>query len=115
MPTPKQKLGRLGEELVATRCPCPRCKRERSLRRLPTNFKCADVICDFCGYLAQVKTVSRREVHSIPDTVLGAAWGVQQERMNNGIYNPLFLVLFAGPDQYACYYLAADLQSPDIF
>jgi len=29
-----------------------RCKREGTLRRLPANFKCADIICDFCGYRA---------------------------------------------------------------
>jgi hypothetical protein len=22
---------------------------------LPVNFRCADIICDFCGYLAQVR------------------------------------------------------------
>lgn len=61
--------------------------------RLPNNFKCADVICDFCGYLAQVKTARVRNVDSIPNTVLGAAWGPQKERMASAIYFPLFLVL----------------------
>jgi hypothetical protein len=51
----------------------------------------------------------------VPNTVLGAAWSVQEDRMNNGIYYPLFLVLVASPEHSACYYLAADLQSPDIF
>src|SRR5256885_15818813 len=95
MPTSRQALGRRGELLVAQSCPCPRCKRSRTLRRLPTNFKCADVICDFCGYLAQVKTVTSPNPSSIPRALLGAAWCVQKERMDAGIYFPLFIVLFA--------------------
>jgi hypothetical protein len=66
-----------------------------TLVRLPANFKCADVICDFCGYLAQVKAASTEKIGSVPKSVLGAAWGPQQERMKAGIYFPLFLVLIA--------------------
>jgi type II restriction enzyme len=58
MPTKRQILGRFGEMCVAKDCRCPKCKRNRTLKRLPNNFKCADVICDFCGYLAQVKAVT---------------------------------------------------------
>jgi hypothetical protein len=53
MVTTKQELGALGEQQVVRHCACPRCKRERTLKTLPPNFKCADVICDFCGYLGQ--------------------------------------------------------------
>lgn len=115
MATTRQQLGAFGERVVCERSACPRCKRTKTLRRLPTNFKCADVICDFCGYLAQVKTVTTNVIDTVPNTVLGAAWNVQQERMNAGIYYPLFLVLVADPKHVACYYLAADLQSPEIF
>ncbi len=115
MATTRQQLGAFGEQLVCARSSCPRCKRPKTLKRLPTNFKCAEVICDFCGYLAQVKTVTTNAIETVPNTVLGAAWSVQEDRMNNGIYYPLFLVLVAGPKQFACYYLAADLQSPDMF
>lgn len=84
--------------------------------RLPANFKCADIICDFCGYLGQVKTASVRDVSVIPKAVLGAAWGPQKERMDAAIYFPLFLVLTAsGTKKYAIYYLAADLQMPELF
>jgi type II restriction enzyme len=48
------------------------------------------VICDFCGYLAQVKT---KALTKIPATLAGAAWIPQKERMDAGIYFPLFLVL----------------------
>lgn len=42
---------------------------------------------------------------------MGAAWGPQKERMDAGIYFPLFLVLATkGLASYAIYYLAADLQ-----
>lgn len=61
--------------------------------KLPNNFKCADVICDFCGYLAQVKTVRVRNVESVPNAVLGAVWGPKKDRMAAAIYFPLFLVL----------------------
>ena len=46
--TQHQILGDYGEVVVA-RLPCPKCKHERTLRRLTVNFRCADVICDFCG------------------------------------------------------------------
>src|ERR1043166_6132653 len=96
MATARQKLGAMGEQFVAQNCRCPRCKRKRTLKRLPTNFKCADVICDFCGFLGQVKTSSCRDVNCIPKRLLGAAWSVQSERMEAGIYFPLFLVLVSG-------------------
>jgi type II restriction enzyme len=48
----KHELGAFGESLVAKKCHCPRCKRVNSLKNLPNNFKCADVICDFCGFVA---------------------------------------------------------------
>lgn len=110
----RHELGQYGEQLVVQKCRCPRCKRSRTLRRLPPNFKCADVICDFCGYLGQVKTASVRDVNQPPARVLGAAWGPQQERMVAGIYFPLFLVLVCGRDA-AIYYLSADIQEPELF
>lgn len=115
MATPKQLLGQRGELLTITHCGCPRCKRKRSLRRLPSNFKCADIICDFCGYLAQVKTATVRDASKLPALVPGAAWNVQKERMEAGVYFPLFLVLFESPRRYSIHYLSADLQSAALF
>jgi len=114
MPTEKQKLGALGEALVAKSCDCPRCKRSRTLKRLPANFKCADVVCDFCGYLAQVKTSNVRDTGRLPRRVTGAAWRPQKERMDSGIYFPLFLVLVSGRKR-GIYYLPSDLQLPSMF
>ena len=74
MTTEKQKLGEKGELLVIKNCICPKCKRERTLKRLPQNFKCADIICDFCGYLAQVKTKSQENIDKLPASILEAAW-----------------------------------------
>jgi hypothetical protein len=113
--TRQQALGAYGENAVA-RLPCPKCKRERTLKRLPANFKCADIICDFCGYLAQVKTTESRDVESVPRTLLGAAWEPQNERMEAGIFFPLFIVVVA-PDRrgHAVFYLPADLQQPEMF
>jgi hypothetical protein len=114
MPTKHQILGLRGETQVAKHCSCPRCKRPKTLRRLPPNFKCADIICDFCGFLGQVKSVNTADLTRIPPTVLGAAWSVQKARMDAGIYFPLFLVLVCG---YKCaiYYLSADVQNPNMF
>lgn len=111
MPTAKQELGALGERLVVQHCACPKCKRFATLKTLPTNFKCADIICDFCGYLAQVKAHTCRRGLATPPTLLGAAWGPQQARMEAGIYFPLFLVLVTpGQDRFSILYLSADLQ-----
>lgn len=111
-----QQLGKLGENRVVQKCSCPSCKRVRTLKLLPTNFKCADIICDFCGYLAQVKTSRVKDVTAVPKQVLGAAWAPQEERMDAGIYFPLFLVLVSEkPRKYAIYYLSADLQVADLF
>ena len=114
MATAKQLLGARGEIMVTKKCGCPRCKRKRTLRRLPVNFKCADVICDFCGFLAQVKTMNVVRVDKIPRTCLGAAWRVQRERMKAGIYFPLFLVQVAGR-RVSIFYLSADLQRSELF
>jgi type II restriction enzyme len=116
MMTSKQKLGREGERLVATLCRCPKCKpRGRTLRALPQNFRCVDVVCDFCGYLAQVKTQATPKIDVLPRLVLGAAWGPQKARMDAGIFFPLYLVLRADSRRHAIYYLSADLQSPAMF
>jgi ribosomal protein L37AE/L43A len=113
--TARQSLGDFGE-IVVTRLPCPRCKRDRTLRLLPANFKCADVVCDFCGYLAQVKTTAQVDVETPPKRVMGAAWGPQSERMAAGIYFPLFIVVTTTDRRtYAVYYLPADLQRPEMF
>jgi hypothetical protein len=113
----KHVLGAFGEERVARDCACPRCKRTKTLVRLPPNFNCADVICDFCGYLAQVKTsTSTTDVATLPKKLLGAAWGPQKARMEAAIYFPLFLVLVHRVTRaYAIYFLSADLQVPEMF
>ena len=115
--TDKQKLGEFGERLVAQRCICPKCKKEKTLKLLPANFKCADLICDFCGYLGQVKTKNVSDTSKIPNRILGAAWEPQKSRMDAGIYFSLFLVLVNSKNQkdHAIYYLASDLQQPDTF
>ncbi len=114
MTTTKQALGEFGEIQVAKSCSCPKCKRDKTLKRLPPNFKCADLVCDFCGYLAQVKSKSVSDISVLPKQVLGAAWGPQAERMQSGIYFPLFLVL-KSKIEHSIYYLSADLQPPELF
>ena len=114
MPTDKQKLGVLGEDLIVKNLICQKCKKKKTLKKLPMNFKCADLICDFCGFLAQVKSSNVRNINNLPNSILGAAWKPQQERMDAGIYFPLYLVLVNGKN-HSVFYLSADLQSKDIF
>ncbi len=109
-----QALGDFGEALVVQRRDCPRCKRIKPLKKLPPNFRCADVICDFCGYLAQVKASRVPDVAVAPARVMGAAWGPQEERMKAGIYFPMFLVLRSNRE-HSIWYLSADLQVEDMF
>lgn len=115
MATTRQLLGQRGERVVSKLCKCAHCKRSGTLRLLPPNFKCADVICDFCGYLAQVKTASVRDVDKLPSAILGAAWGPRKERMDAGIYFPLFMVLVSKTHRYAIWYLPADAQTREMF
>jgi type II restriction enzyme len=116
MSTDKQILGQKGEEIVCKDFSCPKCKKEKTLKKLVNNFKCADVICDFCGYLAQVKTKTVKNIDIVPNKVLGAAWKPQKERMESGIYFPLFLVLVKENfKKYSVFYLSADLQKPEMF
>lgn len=115
MATDKQLLGVRGEKFVAKNFACPRCKSDRTLRALPPNFKCADIICDFCGYLAQVKTTSVLDVGKLPKSILGAAWKPQYDRMRAGIFFPLFVVLSAPRGKIGVYYLSADLQGWSMF
>ncbi len=114
MATDKQKLGEFGEKVVAKQCSCPKCKKDRTLKLLLPNFKCADVVCDFCGYLGQVKAKNVKDINSVPSQILGAAWGPQKDRMEAGIYFPLFLVLVNGKN-HSIFYLSADLQEPNMF
>src|SRR4051794_7359520 len=95
MATAKQKLGEKGERDVCSRLACPRCNKSRQLTRLPTNFQCADIICRFCGYLAQVKaTTLAPGASDTPSHILGAAWGPQQEQITAGIYHGLFVASY---------------------
>lgn len=115
MATAKQKLGEEGELLVIKNCSCSKCKKANTIKRLPLNFKCTDIVCDFCGYLAQVKTINTNNINKLPTKILGAAWGVQKERLDSCIYMPLFIVLFKSKTEFGIYYLSADLQNPELF
>lgn len=116
MATQKQALGDFGEKLVAKSISCPGCKRgERTMRQLPPNFKCADLVCDFCGYLSQVKSKSVSDVSRLPSQILGAAWAPQQQRMESGIYFSLYIVLVNSAGESAIYFLPRELQTTEMF
>lgn len=113
MATTRRALGAHGEDLVARTVSCPGCKSpSRTLRLLPANFKCADLICDFCGYLAQVKTTQVATLpNACPPRFMGAAWGPQSLRMESGIFFSLFLVVEARDKSAAIFFLPRDLQT----
>ena len=118
MATNKQKKGEFGEKMVIKHCNCPKCKKIKTLKRLPNNFKCVDIICEFCGYLAQVKTKEYKNIEKIPPKIPGSAWGPHSERMDAGIYFPLFIVLlnYKGKSkEFSIFYLSADIQTPNMF
>lgn len=118
MATDKQLLGEGGERLVAMHARCPGCKPSaKTFKILPQNFKCADLICDFCGYLAQVKTkrVKGALPDSCPDSVPGAAWGPQRDRMDAGVFFSLYVVLVNERDRAGIYFLPRDLQTREMF
>ena len=93
MTTKNQVLGDSGEMAVSKLISCPRCNKPKHLTRLPKNFQCADVICKFCGFLAQVKSTTLKDgSEDLPDSILGAAWGPQHEQIMAGIYHGLYIV-----------------------
>jgi type II restriction enzyme len=94
MATVRQKLGDKGEEAVARHVACPRCNKARHLAKLQKNFQCADLICKFCGYLAQVKATTLVGT-DLPPKILGAAWGPQHEQIIAGIYHGLYIAGFS--------------------
>ncbi len=115
MPTKRQTTGERGELFVAKTQPCPTCKRSKTLKKLPPNFKCADLICDFCGGVSQVKTFSK-ETAGLPGQILGAAWGPQKARMMAGIYTSLWFVRVNATDKpQEVYFLSSENQLPDMF
>jgi len=100
MPTRHQALGEKGEIAVARLLACPRCNKPKHLTRLPPNFQCADVICKFCGFLAQVKaTKLKGNETELPETILGAAWEPQHEQIIAGIYHGLYIVCYDSLDK----------------
>lgn len=92
--TARQNVGDWAELLVCKQISCPRCKRtEKTLCQLRANFKCADIICDFCGHLLQVKSRQVTDVGALPSEIPGAAWEPQRERMKAGYFCSLVIVL----------------------
>jgi hypothetical protein len=115
--TGKQELGDAGERAVRDLVPCPKCGRARHLTPLAANFQCADLICKFCGYLAQVKSVTIKGT-DLPERILGAAWGPQHEQIVAGIFQPLFVCAYTpAGDLVSIDYIPAHIlqAAPDVF
>ena len=72
-PTLKQSLGKFSEQLVIESQKCSKCKHKSTLKALPLDFKCADIICYFCGYLSQVKSF-QKNTDQLLDQIFCAAW-----------------------------------------
>lgn len=117
MPSDKQKLGEFGEKLVTQQVVCLRCNKKNTLKQLIQNFKCADIICDYCGFIAQVKTKKVQDITRVPKTILGAGWGPFKERLDDDIFFPLFVVLVDknSPQKWSIYYLSTEFQTLEMF
>lgn len=119
MTTKNQQLGAKGEQAVKQKVPCPRCGRPRHLTPLQANFPCADLICRFCGFLAQVKSYTLKgSSEDLPPRILGAGWEVQHDQIMAGIYHGLYLVGYASSGRLVRidYVPAHILQAaPDVF
>ncbi|MBI3430172.1 MAG: hypothetical protein HY050_09015 [Actinobacteria bacterium] len=117
MSTNRQINGNWGEKYVRSQVDCPKCKSQnRSFRALRVNFAGADLICDFCGYLAQVKLHTKEDVAKCPKSLPGAGWDDQKERMDAGIFTPIFIVVAnSKKSKKAIYFLPADLQTEEMF
>jgi hypothetical protein len=95
---------------------CPKCKKTGwKLKQLGVNFRCADVICDFCGFVAQVKARDVKSAKERVQTVLGGAWRIQEEKISAGIYHPLYIVKLVQGKPVAIDYIAADFLKPEIY
>ena len=93
MSTTRQQLGDRGELEVSRRALCPGCGGAKRLKPLSQNFECADLICKFCGFLAQVKaTTLAAEAEGFPSRIQGAGWRPKRDQIRAGIYHGLFLV-----------------------
>lgn len=115
MPRTKRQLqGDLGQKVVCQHCLCPKCKRGK-LKQLIGNFKCADVICDFCGFLAQLKTPTIKSPTEKITTILGGAWTVQKEKIKAGILHPLYIVRILNGKPLRIDYISADFLKPEMF
>ena len=63
-----------------------------------------------------MKSATVADLTVLPTQILGVAWKPQSERMQSGIYFPLFNVLVTKTSKkYAIYYLPADLQTEEMF
>jgi hypothetical protein len=115
--TKKQQLGARGEKAVREHVPCPHCARIRHLTPLQTNFPCADLICKFCGFLAQVKTYNLKASDALPGRIPGAGWRVQHEQIMAGIYHGLYLVGIRDADLIRIDYVPAHILQacPDVY
>jgi hypothetical protein len=125
--TERQQLGDLGQRVVCRYCKCPKCKKGK-LKQLIGSFKCADVICDFCGFVAQVKAITVKSPNNRVLQLRGGAWGVQEEKIKAGIYHPLYIVKairgkpklgkpgkLGKPVAVAIEYIAADFLTPEMY
>ena len=87
----RSDTGRIGEEAVVRFVKCPRCNEKKLTRLVERGFPCVDVICKFCGFLAQVKSTIG-EVGERPTRALGANWEPQKKQILADIFHALYVV-----------------------
>ena len=119
MATQKQKNGEFGEVYVKKHVYCPKCKsKKHTFVQLPSGFPCADLICNFCGYLAQVKTCYSSNTDQCPRMLPGAGWEPLAKRMTKNIFYPIYVVVRNRRDpmkDVSIFYIPAELQTSKMF
>jgi hypothetical protein len=94
--TPNQQNGNLGEQFAAdwlnNNGGCLFCKSPHSkIKLLKNSFTGVDLVCDFCLKVYQVKTVTKPNTSTLPNTIPGAQWLPLEKRLKAGICHPILV------------------------
>lgn len=75
---------------------------------MEAGFPCVDVICKFCGLLAQVKSTTAT-VNDRPTRALGANWAPQKEQILRDIFHALYVVSIVRGEAERIWYVPAHM------
>jgi type II restriction enzyme len=104
----RSQTGRLGEEAVVRHVACPQCGKRKLTRLVEPGFPCVDIICKFCGFLAQVKSTTAT-LSDRPTRALGANWAPQKEQILRDIFHALYVVSIVEGEAERIWYIPAHM------